>query len=189
MVGRDVLVGAAVGTLMVLLYLGGLHVHHALGGRAVLTVPFVQGPTLTSMGEVFFRLFVNQFSAVLFAMVFLFILALLRMLLRHDAPAVVAWLALVAAPIGAEDPRVGWIAGGLRALLIYLVLRRAGLLALASAFVFMFTVIEVPITLDLGAWYLSRALPVVAALLLVAGYAFCVALGGRPMFGSLPLDD
>jgi predicted Ser/Thr protein kinase len=189
LVGRDVLIGAAAGVFMIVLYLGGLLAPEWLGRPAAMPTPFVQGPTLTFMRQVYFRLFVNQFSAVLFAMVFLFVLTLLRMVLRRDWLAFLVWVVFAAAPIGGEDPRLGWIAGGLRALVILLVLTRGGLLPLATALFFMFTLIEVPITLDVSAWYASRALPVVAALAGLAIYGFYASLGGKPMFGSRLLDD
>ena len=194
LVGRDVLMGAVAGTMLLVLYLVGLFAPQllagvtALAGPTTLSTPFLQGPTLTSMGQVFFRLFVNQFSAVLFAMVFLFVLTLLRMLLRRDWLASLAWAVLMAAPIGGEGPALGWIAGALRASLLLFVLRRGGLLSLAVTLFFMFSLIEVPVTLDLGAWYAPRALPVVAVLIALAVYGFRTSLGGKPVFGS-SLDD
>jgi serine/threonine-protein kinase len=195
LVGRDVLMGAVAGTSLLVLYLAGLFAPHVLARVTPLAVPaawstpFLQGPTLTSLRQVFFRLFVNQFSAVLFAMVFLFVLTLLRMVLRRDWLASLAWVAIMAAPIAGEGPTIGWVAGAIRSLTMLVVLRRGGLLSLAVTLIFMFTLIEVPITLDLGAWYAPRALPVVAVLLGLALYGFRTALGGKPVFGASLLDD
>jgi hypothetical protein len=121
-------------------------------------------------------------------MVFLFILTLLRMVLRRDWLASLAWAAIVAAPIAGENPTLGWLGGAFRALMMLVVLRRGGLLSLAVALFFMFSLIEVPITLDLGAWYAPRALPVVVALAALAAYGFRTSLGGKPLFGSSLLD-
>jgi len=194
LVGRDILIGAAAGTLLILIYLSGLVLPRALAGVTTIALPglsrpFLDGPTLTSLSQVLFRLFVNQFSAVLFAMVFLFVLTLLRMVLRRDWLAGLAWAAIMAAPIVGEGPTIGWVAGGCRALILLLVLRRGGLLSLAVALVYMFSLIEVPITLDLGAWYAPRALPVVTVLVGLALYGFRTSLGGKPVFGSSLLDD
>jgi eukaryotic-like serine/threonine-protein kinase len=189
LVGRDVLIGAATGVLMIILYMVGLLAPQWLGRPSAMATPFLAGSTLTFMRQAYFRLFVNQFSAVLFAMVFLFVLTLLRMVLRRDWLAFAAWAAFAAAPIGGEDASLGWITGGLRALMILLVLTRGGLLPLASALFFMFILIEVPITLDVTAWYASRAVPVVVVLVAVAIYGFRTSLGGKPMFGSSLLDD
>jgi hypothetical protein len=122
-------------------------------------------------------------------MVFLFVLTLLRMVLRRDWLASLVWAVLMAAPIAGEGQTLGWVAGAFRASMLLLVLRRGGLLSLAVTLIFMFSLIEVPITLDLGAWYAPRALPVVAALLALALYGFRTALGGKPVFGSSLLDD
>ena len=152
---------------MVLIYLSGLVLPRVLARATTLALPagpsapFLQVPTLTSLSQVLFRLFVNQFSAVLFAMVFLFVLTLLRMVLRRDWLASLVWAAILAAPIVGEGRTIGWVAGGLRALILLLVLRRGGLLSLAVALFYMFSLIEVPITLDFAAWYAPRALPVV----------------------------
>jgi len=69
------------------------------------------------------------------------------------------------------------------------VLRRGGLLSLAVALFYMFSLIEVPITLDVAAWYAPRALPVVAVLVGLAIYGFRTSLGGKPVFGSSLMDD
>jgi Protein kinase domain len=195
LVGRDVLFGAAAGTLMLLIYLSGLVLPRMLARTTTLVLPsgpsapFLQGPTLTSLSQVLFRLFVNQFSAVLFAMVFLFVLTLLRMVLRRDWLASLVWAAILAAPIVGEGRTIGWVAGGVRALILLLVLRRGGLLSLAVALFYMFSLIEVPITLDVGAWYAPRALPVAGALVALAIYGFRTSLGGKPVFGSSLMDD
>jgi hypothetical protein len=195
LVGRDVLMGAVAGTVLLVLYLVGLFAPPLLAGviplagPVALSTPFLQGPTLTSLNQVLFRLFVNQFSAVLFAMVFLFVLTLLRMLLRRDWLASLVWAVLMAGPIGGEGPTGGWTAGAFRAAGMLLVLRRGGLLSLAVTLFFMFSLIEVPITLDLGAWYAPRALPVVAVLIALAVYGFRTSLGGKPLFGSSLMDD
>jgi hypothetical protein len=63
-----------------------------------------------------------------------------------------------------------------------------GLLALVACLAFLFTAIEVPLTLDLSAWYATRALPVVFLLLGLAVYGFHTCLAGRPVFGRA-LDD
>jgi len=195
LVGRDILTGAAAGTLMLLVYLSGLVLPRVLAGTTAFSLPsgpsapFLQGPTLTSLGQALFRLFVNQFSAVLFAMVFLFVLTLLRMVLRRDWLASLVWVALLAAPIVGEGRTIGWVAGGFRALILLLILRRGGLLSLAVALFYMFSLIEVPITLDVTAWYAPRAWPLVAALVGLALHGFRTSLGGKPVFGSTLIDD
>ena len=113
-------------------------------------------PTLTSLRFAGFRLFVNQFSAVLFALVFLFMLVLLRVILRNQWLAMALWCVLVAGPLAGRELVHGtW--DGLPSLL--LVLTRGGLLTLAIALFFMFCAFEVPLTLDVSAWYATHGLP------------------------------
>jgi hypothetical protein len=193
-VGRDILIGAAAGTLLPVIYLSGLVLPRVLARATTLALPagpsapFLQLPTVTSFSQVLFRLFVNQFSAALFAMVFLFVLTLLRMILRRDWLASLVWAALLAAPIVGEGRTIGWVAGGFRALILLLVLRRGGLLSLAVALFYMFSLIEVPITLDVTAWYAPRALPLVTVLVGLAIYGFRTSLAGKPAFGSSLMD-
>ena len=183
------LIGAAAGTLMVLIYLSGL----VLPRRARTARPgpargpdgaVLQGPTLTSLSQVLFRLFVNQFSAVLFAMVFLFVLTLLRMILRRDWLASLVWAALLAAPDRGRGAAIGWVAGGSAALILLLVLRRGGLLSLAVALFYMFSLIEVPITLDFAPGTRRAHCPSSGCWSPWRVYGFHTSLGGKPVFGS-----
>jgi hypothetical protein len=52
----------------------------------------------------------------------------------------------------------------------------------------MFASVEVPLTIDLTAWYAVQALPVVGVVLALAAYGFHTSLGGKPAFGRV-LED
>jgi hypothetical protein len=149
--------------------------------------PSVSGATLTALRHVGFRLFVNQFSAVLFAMVFLFMLVLLRVVVRRTWIAVVLWCVLTALPPQGENPAFEWLSAACRAVAVILILTRGGLLQLAVALMFMFTIAEVPVTLDVSAWFAAHSFPALLALLGLAAYGFHTSLAGKPMFGAL--DD
>jgi serine/threonine-protein kinase len=189
LVGRDVLLGSVAGSLLIVVFLAVALLPGWLGRAPVPPGPFLYGETLNSLRQVLFRFFVNQFSAVLFALVFLFVLALLRMLLRSHWLAGLAWCALIAGPIAGEDPVYGWISGVARALLLLLVLTRGGLLPLAVALFVMFSTIESVLTLDVTAWYAVRGLPVVLALAGLAVYGFYTSLGGKSLFGGALDED
>ena len=135
-----------------------------------------------------FRLFVNQYSAVLFALVFLFMLVLLRVLLRKTWLAMALWCVLVGAPVLGENLPFEWATGLARALVMLFVLRRGGLLGLTVTLFCFFNLVEAPLTLDFSAWYAGRALPVVAVLAGLAFYGFHTSLAGKPFFGRL-LED
>jgi hypothetical protein len=158
-------------------------------GLAIPGPPAFLGPTLAHLRHVGFRLFVNQFSAVLYALVFLFMLVLLRVIVRRTWLAMALWCLLVGGPLLTEDVLLGWSAGLLRAVLFLLVLSRGGLLALATTLFVLFVTVEVPLTLDFSAWYGTRALPVVLAVLGLAVYGFFTSLAGKPVFGRLLADD
>jgi serine/threonine-protein kinase len=191
LVGRDMLMGAAAGTFLMLSFFGAIvfAATHGLGPAPNAPAPFADGATLTAFRHVGFRLFVNQFSAVLFAMVYLFMLVLFRVILRTSWLAVPVWCLLVGLPVLGQHPAVEVFAGATRALVLLLVLTRGGLLALATALFYMFILFEMPFTLDFSAWYAPRALPVVVALAGLALFAFHTSLAGKPLFGRALLED
>jgi serine/threonine-protein kinase len=189
LVGRDLLLGAAAGVVMLLIYVGGVFLGSRLGLVSDMPSPMIQGATLAHLKQAGFRLFVNQFSAVLFAMTFLFMLVLLRMLVRNRWLSALLWCLLMAAPLVGEHPTMGWVLGLARALVMLVVLTGGGLLTLTTLLFVMFVGAEVPLTLDLTTWYATRAWPVVLAVAALAAYGFQVSLGGKPMFGRSLLED
>ena len=189
MVGRDLLVGAAVGILLLDLFVFGLLVSARAGHVALTPGQLLHGQTLAHFPEAGFRLFVNQFSGVLFAMAFLFLLVLLRLILRNPWAAAAAWCLLAGGPMVGEHPVAGWVTGAVRALVLFVVLTRGGLLMLAATLFVMFAVFEVPMTLDATAWYAARAWPLVLAIAGLAVYGFHVSLAGKPLFGRTLLED
>jgi hypothetical protein len=64
------------------------------------------------------------------------------------------------------------------ALLTALTLVRVGLLGFVVFGIFGFTLLDMPITLDVSAWYLTTSCWVLAALAAVALFAFTTATGG-----------
>jgi len=189
LVGRHVLLGCVAGSASGLIFNVTLLGPAWFGLPPLLPQPFLHGSTLATLQDVGFRLFVNQFSAVLFSMVFLFMLVLLRLLLRNDLLAVVLWCLLVGSPMVGGNVAFEWVGGLFRAIVLYQVLTRGGLLALAVSLFFMFSILEVPLTLDLSAWFATRAVPVVLVLVGVAIYGFHTSLGGKPLFGRALLED
>jgi hypothetical protein len=84
---------------------------------------------------------------------------------------------------------VEWVGGLLRAFLLFVVLTRGGLLALAVAFYVEFSIHESRLTLDPTAWYSTLSLPVFLVVVGLAVYAFRTALAGKAPFGQLLADD
>jgi hypothetical protein len=187
LVGRDVLLGVTAGALgLAAIRLSGLAA--AAQGTPLNAEAFVYGPTLTSLSQVFFRLFVNQYSAVQYGLMYLFLLVLLRVALRSTAAAVLVWCVLAAAPLAGGNPQVEWAFGALRAGLMLLVLMRVGLLGLVTMLFILYATIEVPLLPDVHAWYAFRGWPVILFGIGLAIYGFFISLGGKSPFGRA-LED
>jgi serine/threonine-protein kinase len=189
LVGRDVLWGVLAGSAGVLLIMLEMMVPMWLGRPPRSPALLLDGSVLSSLRQAGFRVLVNVFSAVLYGMVYLFILTLLRMAVRKTWLAVSLWCVLMAAPIFGQDPAVEWVSGLLRALLLLTVLLRGGLLPLMVTLYVMYSGIEVPFTTDFTAWYALQGLPVLAAIVALAVYGFHTSLGGKPAFGGGLLED
>jgi serine/threonine-protein kinase len=189
LVGRDVLIGAAAGASTALLFVLTRLTPGWLGLPPLEPQPFLKGATLSGFSDVAFRLFVNQFSSVLYAMVFLFMLVLLRLLLRSNLLAVVAWCLLVGSPLVGEQVGMEWAGGLVRALVYFVVLTRGGLLALAVALYVEFNMHESPLTLDPSLWYSTRSIPVFLVLVGLAVYGFHTSLAGKSPLGRILFDD
>jgi hypothetical protein len=149
----------------------------------------LDGSVLGSMRQALFRVLVNLFSAVLFGMVFLFVLTLLRMLVRKSWIAIVLWCVILSAPQPVEDPVAGWIGGLVRSVLMLVVLMRGGLLALVTALYVGFALLEAPVTTNVTAWYAVYCVPALLVVALLTAYGFQTSLAGKPVLGRGLLDD
>ncbi len=189
LVGRDILVGAMSGTATGLLWHLSYFAPSALG----LPRPHPFSGGLWDLNGL--RLIVGDLldllaAGVELALTALLLLTLYRMVLRKEGPAIVALV------ITFVVFNLWWVSGHpielffltlIFAMFVF-TLVRFGLLALASAGLFLFALRSLPIALDFGAWYAGHALLAVALLALPAVYAFHVSLAGRPAFGRL-LED
>jgi hypothetical protein len=63
------------------------------------------------------------------------------------------------------------------------VMLRYGLLSVVVAYYFFSLLIDGPLTLDVGAWYARVGGLYAAVLLALAGGAFYISLGGKPLYG------
>jgi hypothetical protein len=189
LVGRDVLIGCMTGPLVRACY--GLAVMAPTWfGKPLLTPDmFIYGATLSSVRDPIFRLFVNQYSAVLYALAFVFLLVLLRSLLRIQWLAVAVFCLLLANPIHGEDLVFEWSIGLVKALVFFLALSRGGLLGIAVSFFVSFTLVEAPLSLDLSQWYAVRALPGLLVITGLAVYGFVTALAGKSLLSQSLLED
>ncbi|MGA7931000.1 MAG: hypothetical protein WCA20_34035 [Candidatus Sulfotelmatobacter sp.] len=125
-----------------------------------------------------------------FWLLLLFVLFLLRALLRKEWAAAVAWVLLFSVLVAAGsrfDPvtSVG--------ILIFLglavfVMIRFGLLALVvNALVY--NILNYPLTTQGSAWYAGISLTGILLMAAITFYGFYTSLGGRPLFGGAALED
>jgi len=192
MVGRDVLIGAF-GSAFVF---GLRFLWDILQGEFYRERPpqpawgWVAPEFLTSWSQTGYQVFVNLHSAVLYSIIWLFVLVLLRVLLRRDGLALVAWAVLLARQewsYGGVEGAIGLLIDAvivsLLALSNVLVLTRGGLLGFATMLLVTFVGAGVPLTFDASLWWAPRGWVILGVLTALGIYGFRTSLGGKPLFG------
>jgi serine/threonine-protein kinase len=177
LVGRDLLFGVAYGVLQAALTWSGIGLVHRFGGIEPVPVMPVLDPLLGTR-YVFSAGFALLYSSILSALAFFVLLFLLRIILRKEWLAAVAFLAIVAVS-GTVGREVPWIQGPLAllsAVLAASVLLRLGLVAymVGSCVVFMLTT-GFPLSVDPSRWYTGPSVIVIAGLVAVAVYGYHLA--------------
>jgi serine/threonine-protein kinase len=184
LVGRDCLIGCLLGALLAansMLW----HVAPSWWGSA--SPPPYGDPevlaTLNGLRQAVGVVLRIPIFAVQEAMLDLVFLVLLRALLRKTwIAATVFFLVGTLVQMGPEpaEPVLELLRSGISVVLFLGVFFRFGLLPTLLGLWFVFTLESFPLTFDLSAWYGSRTLVGLAALVGVAGWAFRVSLAGRP---------
>ncbi len=177
-VGRDVLLGTALGVAWVLMIRG---VDLANGGRALGEFPgaieLLSGLRGT-LGVV-----LEQIPyAIRNVLLYFFLLFVLRVLLRNQWAAAIAFVGLftLLSALGEEDtPWLGALMGFLYFGTGAIVVLRWGLLSYAVAHFVTAALVSVPATLDTSAWYFGNMLLLIAIIVALAAWAFYTSLGGR----------
>jgi hypothetical protein len=187
-VGRDVLVGCLSGASSTALGSLSWFVPLWLG------YPPVQprgGPQWQFLGA---RAMIADISNILigapfFWLTFLFVLVLLRVLLRKEW-AVIAIVLLVPALgiVGSRDPALGVANEVFGAMALFLLIR-FGLLALVANYIVWYLLTHFPLTTQWSAWYAGISLAGILLMAAIAFYGFYTSLGGRPVFGSAVLEE
>jgi aminoglycoside phosphotransferase (APT) family kinase protein len=180
LVGRDLLIGVAVGLLIetsqhivFLLY----HPSRASSGGLYLRFPLM---ALTSLRGALAVLSVEQFFAIGISLAICLIYVTCYVVMRRH------WLAggVIVGVLNLlnGDPPLGvvWVALYMTALVVLLI--RFGLLAIIAAWYTGGLLADSPITTDFTQWYASTGLIAVVAILALAVWAFRTSLGGQPVF-------
>jgi len=185
-VGRDALGGCATSVAIIAANVVGQRLTSAapLTGRTWFDL--LVRPTRT------FLQFISFFAvnAVWMGLAFLFVLFLLRMLVRKDWLAVAVMGAIFgAAGLGDSEHRVmSFLILSVSAGIGVFIPLRFGLVGTVSGLFFFFILTNVPLTMDPSAWYAGPGLAVLLLILGIAG-AFVISVGGRPLFGRLALEE
>jgi len=189
MVGSDLLLGVLGGILMVL----SDHLWIALpsGFGHVQQPPIAQTiTTLTANHHLLFFFLEAEYGSLVSgigALAFLFLaMRVLRFpLLAHLVTFVFFGITITAgAPVGNS---LG-LELMLLALVWYLLLMRAGVLAASTAIYVLQVLVVMPLTLDMHAWYAERTVIVFGLFGALLIYAFWISLGGKSLFGTALLD-
>jgi serine/threonine-protein kinase len=179
LVGRDLLFGVAFGLLWVLV----------IQIRNIVLIRFGAVPELRSAeyllgGRLAIGAWLQQVpTSILAALEFFFLLLGLKAMLKKDwlaAPAFVAIFTGLHATTShpSIDFPVFVVIYAIAALIMY----RYGLVPLACAIFTVDMLANVPLTVDLSAWYISTSFFALFSILALAGWGFYHSLGGKPLW-------
>ena len=190
LVGRDVLAGCLLAAFSAVLARLGWFVPSWLGHAPP---PPYLGPTWQFLGA---RAIISDQSLGLGPVLFiplaiLFVLFLLRSLLRKEWAAAAAFVLLFTGLESAGshfDPVVLVVSLIFWALAVFLLIR-FGLLAWAVQGLFEHLLESYPLTTHGSAWYAGISLTAILLMAAMAFYGFYTSLGGRPVFGGAVLEE
>jgi serine/threonine-protein kinase len=189
LVGRDVLAGCLLAAFSAALTRLGWFVPSWLGHAP--PQPF-SGPQWQFLGA---RAIISDISlrgpVLLVALAILFVLFLLRALLRKEWAAATAFVLLftVLFSAGSQFDPVVLVTSLILWVLAVFLLIRFGLLAFAVQGVFDYLLENYPLTTQGSAWYAGISLAAILLMAALAFYGFYTCLGGRPAFGGPLLEE
>jgi serine/threonine-protein kinase len=189
LVGRDILIGCLLGSTLWLLMI----LEELTPGWLGWPPPPPSAGGLDHLGELRWHLaqvMDSALGAVDGSMHALFVLVLLRFVLRKDWPTGAAFVVIYTVRVGLRAdylPLAVLFNGAMVALWVTSVLRLGFLAAACGVFV-VFLLGSVGLTTNLTAWYGTGSATALVALSAFALYGFHTALAGRPMFGQARSD-
>ncbi|MFN8588968.1 MAG: serine/threonine-protein kinase [Candidatus Eisenbacteria bacterium] len=192
LVGRDLLVGAALGAAVSALSIANYAIAPKLGlGWVPALASFSQFEALTP-GYLSVGLCYSGSICVLNVLQALFVLLMLRLLLRHTGIALAACFTLFAlSNASGAAPQIGWklaLLVGIWGSLSFVLILRVGLLATVVAAWTGLVLSYVAATLDFGSWYGGIALLPMALVFGIASWGAVNALAGKSILGD-PLEE
>ncbi len=179
-VGRDILLGVALGVVWVLVFqiryipimhMGGVpslgSTEVLIGGRLALGTWLRQWPQSIQTTLIFFLVFFG-----------------LKVVLRKEWIAAIIFITIFAVPPGVSGPYKMVELPAM--ILVYgialLIVIRFGLVPLAIAIVTINLTVNIPFSADISAWYMPTSIFALLSILVIAGWGFYHSLGGQPLW-------
>jgi hypothetical protein len=185
LVGRDILIGCAVGCVQATWGIGALLLPEWLGLTPDVVPADFLGVAYGVQEAV--PLLVWRFAqSVMTGLAAVFLLLLLRLALRSRPAAIAAFVLGVAAVAATASAHfwIAFVAGVVLDLAFVMLIARVGLLAAVTAFYVSGLFIFFPVTLNLRAWYAGAGVTALLVLAALALFGFRNALAGRPALGK-----
>jgi hypothetical protein len=190
LVGRDVLFGVALGLVIRVLAVGSDYAAARLGYAWTPDVPDLQ--ELMSVAMNFARTLNHVFNAVVNAIFAVFVMVLLKMVVKREwlasAIAVVLATLLIVRVGDGESRLIDYTTALLVISLIVLTIQRLGLVAVTVMFFVIYLMANAVITLDTSRWFFADSLIQLLIPAALAAYGFYASRGGEPLFGTRLLD-
>jgi hypothetical protein len=191
LVGRDILFGCLLGAFGIASVRFGWHVPGWLGHPPL--QPYF-GPTWQFLGArpIIADLSNNLIAALAVSFVILFILFLLRALLRKEWLAAIVCVLLITffrPPTADPFTAVTVVSILITTSLTVFLFLRFGLLAVIASYFFNDLLGSFPLTTQTSAWYSGLSIAGILLMAAMALYGFYISLGGRPMFGGAVLEE
>jgi hypothetical protein len=184
LVGRDVLIGGALGAAITCLTILQRLVDSWSGNAAAPDLRMLE--PLLGMHLAASRFSLLAFNALFTVLGIFFVVFVLRLVLRRDWLAAGAFVAFNVAlnVLNSTDPIVVGVISFAVVALLMVALFRLGLLTFAVALLFVTVLTQFPLSTDLSAWYVRASVFPLAALVLILSYGFRVALAGQRLLGA-----
>ena len=180
LVGRDILFGVMLGVVWILIFqFRSIQMTHRGAAPPLQSLEYLMGGR-EALGA--WLLQIPQ--SIVFTLLFFFLLLGLKVLLRKDWLAAIAFVAVYALPIGLSS---SYVAVELPSeILIYsvavLLVFRFGLVPLACAIFTVDMLANVPFSADLSAWYMPASVLALLSIVCLAAWGFYHSLGGEPLW-------
>lgn len=180
LVGRDILFGVMLGVVWLLIFqLRYIPLMHMGAAPGIGQIEFLAGGR-EALGAWLFRIP----SSIIGTLQFFFLLFGLKLVLRKDWLAAIAFVALFALPRALTSSY--WAVEFPAQIVVYaiavLIVFRFGLIPLACAIFTVEVLGNLPISADLSAWYLPTTILALLSVVALAGWGFYHSLGGEPLW-------